>query len=387
MTLPNGFEKDLQQALGSRRLGTLLIDALNDAGADNSSTINAIVPSGGTLTVTAGTVNFVDGAVTTTIDNGGFTVSNSGSNAVISTLATTVGVVAVEHTNVGWTMTAGASPDSLVESILSTTGAYSTALTANLADAWSVTDGTTDLIVFVTTTNALSVSLGDTTSISGKSDFRHRQRVRLLQDFLLDAGATLPIPFVKTVSGGGGDFVADAINGEYALTHTGGAGAETMCLSWADQLMIDPTKKPMMEVRLKINFAGATFTADQRIVIGFASARNATLDDIASNVWFRIEGASLDIFWETDDGTTDDNDNNTAIDIVDDTFLTLRIDMSSLSDIKFYINNQLTGGGTAAAPLLTAAQKLQPYIEIQRDGGAEAEVVTIDYIDVEWDRV
>ncbi len=163
MTLPNGFEKDLQQALGSRRLGTLLIDALNDAGADNSSTINAIVPSGGTLTVTAGTVNFVDGVVTTTIDNGGFTVSNSGSNAVVTTLATTVGVVAVEHTNVGWTMTAGASPDSLVESILSTTGAYKTALTANLADAYAITDGTTTFVTYITTTGSLGVQFSGQT--------------------------------------------------------------------------------------------------------------------------------------------------------------------------------------------------------------------------------
>lgn len=166
MTLPNGFEKDLQQALGSKRLGTILTDTLNDVGADNSSTINAITPSGGTLTVTASTVNFVDGVVTTTIDNGGFSITNSSSDAAITTIATGSATFAVENANgansVGWQMAASGTP-TLVETITSRTGEYSTALSANIADAWSITDGTSDLMSFITTTGSLGVQFSGQT--------------------------------------------------------------------------------------------------------------------------------------------------------------------------------------------------------------------------------
>lgn len=235
----------------------------------------------------------------------------------------------------------------------------------------------------------LTVS-GDFERSLGSTDNTHQNRVRVFEDFLADAAATLPTPWgVHDTSSAGTPvttYVADALNGEFTLTHDTQSEQQNLALYWADQLTIDPTKNPVFECRLKINFAGATFTADQRIVIGLAAARNATLDSNATHAWFRIEGANLNILWETDDTSTDDDDNDSTYDIVDNTYLTLRIDLSDLTSIKFYVNDQLAGGGTAAAAL-TASHKLQPYIEIQRDAGAEAESVVIDYICCEWDRV
>lgn len=248
--------------------------------------------------------------------------------------------------------------------------------------------GNTSTTANLTATGTLTVA-GDIVRTAGYADYTHRSRVRVFEDFLAAAGVTLPAPWGKHDTSSAGspttNYVANAFNGEYNIAHDSQSEQQNLALYWADQLMIDPTKNPVFECRMKINFAGAAFTADQRIVIGLAAARNATLDSNATHAWFRIEGANLNILWETDDASTDDDDNDSTIDIVDDTYTVFRIELSDLADIKFYVDGVRCGGGTAAAAL-TASHKLQPYVEIQRDAGAETESVVIDYIMVEQDR-
>lgn len=234
------------------------------------------------------------------------------------------------------------------------------------------------------------LKVGDQIRTAGGSDFTHRQRVRIFEDFLPPASATIGAPWATHDTSAAGsptiDYVDDTANGVFTLTHDGTAEQQNLALYFGDQLVIDPTKNPVFETRLKINFAGATFSADQRIVIGLAAARNATLNSNTHHAWFRIEGANLNILCEADDGTTDTDDQDTGIDIVDDTYTTFRIDMSDLSNIKFYVNGVEQSGANVSASAMAAANLLQPYIEIQRDAGAEAEAVTIDYVMVEWDR-
>lgn len=229
-----------------------------------------------------------------------------------------------------------------------------------------------------------------TVSKLGLSASLSPNRVRYFEDFLLKNGATIPLPLAVTEASPAGTpvngFVTSSLNGEYSMKHDATSEAQNMRLDFADTLPLDPTKNIIFEARLKINFAGAAFSADQRFVCGLASAANATLDSVASNVWFRIEGANLNILCEADDGTTDTDDQDTGYDIVDNTYVTLRIDMSSLSDIKFYVDGKLQTGAKVSASALTAANKLQPFIAIQKDAGTEQEEVIVDYIYIEQDR-
>jgi hypothetical protein len=137
-------------------------------------------------------------------------------------------------------------------------------------------------------------------------------------------------------------------------------------------------------MRWKINWSGATFSADQRAVIGLSSARNATLDSVANNAWFRVEGANLNLLFETDDGTTDTDDQDTTVDLVDDTFITTRIDLTDLSAVKFLVNAEDGNGfvvkGTASVPAMTGG--LQFFMEMQKDAGAETEAFVIDYVKI-----
>jgi len=213
---------------------------------------------------------------------------------------------------------------------------------------------------------------------------RRDRSCEIFEDFFADAGATLPTPWgTVDVSSAGSptiDYVADSANGSFGLTHDTQDELQSMTLSFADQLVVDIAQGPVFEAKVTLTTA---LTADQRVVVGLASARNATLDSIATNAWFRMEGANLDILWETDDGTTNDDDNNTGSDWVSGTAMVLRIDCRNLAQIVFYID----GVAVAAGAMAAATGNLQPYIEIQKDAGADANSLAIDYVSVVWDRV
>ena len=191
----------------------------------------------------------------------------------------------------------------------------------------------------------------------------------LFEDFLGSAGADLPSPWaVHDTSAAGSpttDYVSAGAGGLFRLANDAQSEAQNLAL--------------YMEARIRLNTAGAAFTADQRLVVGLAAARNATLDSNASHVWFRIEGANLNILIEGDDGVTDTNDTDTGIDYVDNEFLVLGIDMTTLSAVKFYVDG-VEVATTIDVSALLSDDGLQPYIEMQRDAGTEVETLDIDYV-------
>lgn len=214
---------------------------------------------------------------------------------------------------------------------------------------------------------------------------------RVQEDFLLAASGSLPAPWgTQDTSAAGSptlDYVNDADGGEYILKLAADNEVEKITLYFADQLVIDATKKPFIEFRLKVEAdvtgAGGALAAGDIIVFGLASARNATYDDIAANAWFRFEGANNNILVETDDGATDDDDNDTTLDWVDGTYAIYGIDLYDLSAIKFYVN------GVLAATLNASAMtgNLQPFIEVSKAAAANFDHrLTLDYVDVAWQR-
>jgi len=204
-------------------------------------------------------------------------------------------------------------------------------------------------------------------------------------DFPLAAGGALPAPLAKTVQGSAtGDYLANAAGGVYSLATVVTSEAEATQLTHGDQLLVDPTKGPVFEARVRVNMPGATITADERFVVGLASAHTtaqAAFDAVVSNAWFRGEGANLNIFAEWDDGTHDADDRDTLVDYVKNTFLVLKIDMTDLTKVKFFVNGVQTAPvGNLSA--LTSANLMQPIFCYQRDAGTE-----INQLQVDWYRV
>ncbi len=209
---------------------------------------------------------------------------------------------------------------------------------------------------------------------------------RVQEDFLSDAGATLPVPWGEHDTSSAGspttDYVADAAGGSFRLKLAADNETETIGVFFADQLVIDVTKQPRFAARVRITSDGAALAANEVIVMGLASARDNTFDDVATHAWFRLQGANNNILAETDDGTTDDDDNDTGIDWVKDAWTHFEIDASDLSAIKFYVNGVL--GATLAASAATG--NLQPFLFLQKASGTSTCQLDIDFVEVAWMR-
>tara|TARA_R100001163_G_C5066314_1_gene204706 strand:- start:35 stop:787 length:753 start_codon:yes stop_codon:yes gene_type:complete len=219
-------------------------------------------------------------------------------------------------------------------------------------------------------------------------------KVQIFSDFVGNG----PLPVADAANAGASAFVNHdtSSSGSPTLTHQATADgvyrmafastdeAEYLATYLGDDCCIPPTKNPIFEARIKIT---GTFSADDRVVIGLASARNNTLDNIADHVWFRMEGANNNILVEGDDGTTDNDDNDTSVDWTSGTFHKLKIDCSDLSDVKFYVDGtQCVLPEKIDVDQMAAGDVLQPYIEMQKDAGTVTHSVDIDYISVLWDR-
>jgi hypothetical protein len=285
----------------------------------------------------------------------------------------------------GYGVDFGADADASVKHNSSTNG-LDISIPDGTASSLRVMIGTTEAIGVTGTAGRQRVTLGLPVDSAGGAS--RTERIEYYYDFLGAAGSTLPAPWATQDTSAAGsptlDFVTASLGGDFTLTSDSQSEAQNLTLFWNDALAIDPTKNPVFECRFKINFAGAAFSADQRAVIGLGSNRDATLDDMVRNAWFRIDGASLNILVEADDGATDTDDQDSTIDLVDDTFVIVRIDMADLSDIKFYVDDVEQGGATVAAAAMSGG--MQPFIEIQRDAGTEVEALVVDYVKVVVDR-
>jgi len=209
----------------------------------------------------------------------------------------------------------------------------------------------------------------------------------MLQDFEAASGATLPTPWAAAESTVNStiDYVADAAAGIYQLAHSADAEAQAMHLDWGDQLMINLSKGPIVRFRARVNLAGATLSADQRIVLGVASDYAADLDTVTTNAWFRMEGANLDILIEKDDGV-DVDDTDTGTDYVDNTWYWFEIDFTTLATTAFRVYDAtgavLLDSDTLDMSGVGANTMVQPIVAIQKDGGADTDLIEIDCIQV-----
>lgn len=202
------------------------------------------------------------------------------------------------------------------------------------------------------------------------------------EDFSQAPGSTLPAPHAKDLqtANATGDYLADVLGGVYSLATDSTSEAQAAQLTWGDQLMLDPTKGLVFEARVRVNIPGATPSADERWVVGLVSDHtNAedVLDATTINAWFRGEGANLNIFVETDDNVTNTDDVDSAVDYVDNTWMTLKIDMTDKAAVKFSVNGKTVKTLSMAA--LTPANMLQPIFCYQRDAGTEVNLLQVDW--------
>jgi hypothetical protein len=188
---------------------------------------------------------------------------------------------------------------------------------------------------------------------------------------LVTSGATAPA------------LVANDPNGVVQVTLDATDEAEQQALYWGDQLSLKPTQGLIFEARVAFKVLPTTGTETTRAAFGLASGNNATLDNVATNAWFRVEsGAQTALLFESDDGTTDDDDNAAGVTLVAEVYHVYRIDMTDITAVKFYVDGVLVGTTSMAA--LTSAV-VQPLFTVQKaksSANTGTGTLYIDYVEI-----
>jgi hypothetical protein len=116
------------------------------------------------------------------------------------------------------------------------------------------------------------------------------------------------------------------------------------------------------------------------VVFGVAAAHNTTLDNIATNAWFRMQGSASTtaVVAETDDGTNDNDDKATGQTLAG-VYKTFKIDFEKgLSDVRFFIEGERVAQGTTFdMSALGAGLNVQPYIAVAKASGTGVPSITV----------
>ena len=165
------------------------------------------------------------------------------------------------------------------------------------------------------------------------------------------------------------------------LTLTADNQSQILGLHHNDSLAFDIDDIQRVTMRVKIG--AATFTSGSIFVFGVASARNDTADSVAEHAWFRMEGANSTtlVYVESDDGTRDNNDVSTGV-TLGTSYKDFVIDFTGgKSNVKFYIDGARVAASTTF-DMSAYSGGLQPLFQLQKAANTNADVATIDYIEI-----
>lgn len=161
--------------------------------------------------------------------------------------------------------------------------------------------------------------------------------------------------------------------------------AQVCSYDFGDKLQFDIDDNPIFIARFKV----PTIAANEEAVIGMGAAWNDTLNSSAAHAWFKLD-ATMDLLVESDDGTNDNDDEDTTINLTADTYIWIKIDFADTADVKFYTGTdgktwtQRVSGTTFDMSNYTAG--LQPMFGVLKASGASTPSISVDIIKVMADR-
>jgi len=115
------------------------------------------------------------------------------------------------------------------------------------------------------------------------------------------------------------------------------------------------------------------------LAVGMASAHNATADNVATNAWFRLIGATSTtaLVVETDDATNDNDDVATGATLAN-VYKRLLIDTSDLTSVKFYVDGaRVAATTTFDMSDISSGLNVQPYISHAKASGTGVPILDI----------
>ena len=146
-----------------------------------------------------------------------------------------------------------------------------------------------------------------------------------------------------------------------------------------DQLGFDIDSLKKFIARFKVS----TITTAEEAVIGMSAAWNDALNSNAAHAWFKL-AATMDLLVESDDGTNDNDDEDTLVNLTADTYIWAMIDFSTKADVKFYTSTDGKEWTQRLASTLFDMSNytagLQPCFAILKASGATTPSITADTI-------
>lgn len=165
--------------------------------------------------------------------------------------------------------------------------------------------------------------------------------------------------------------------------------AENGCAYNGDKLFFPVAKLKRVEFRACLSVALGSTAATTQVAFGLASARNATIDSIATNALFRVLGDAAGVVTcETDDGTTDTDDVSTG-ETLTTSFKNFVIDFEKgLSDVRFYMDGSNGLKRVCPAQTFSMAAATSAYVQffaqIQKAANTDVGTLLIDRFSVDW---
>jgi len=144
----------------------------------------------------------------------------------------------------------------------------------------------------------------------------------------------------KDTSSAGSPTIQSGSGGAMELTLDNTNEVQNLCLYMGDVLPYDIDDLVWVEGIIKCS---DSLNAAIMLAFGLCSARNDTLDSLAANAMFRVEGNN-NVLVETDDGTNDNDDTATGL-TLGDAYKRFKIDFAT--GVKTQSAPSLSLGGTA----------------------------------------
>ena len=176
------------------------------------------------------------------------------------------------------------------------------------------------------------------------------------------------------------EIVADSSGGQFLLHLAADDEAEDVVLDHNDNMNFDVGNGLIFETKIDMAVSPGTGVV---AVLGMAGPHNLDKDTVANAAWFRMD-ASLVLKVESDDTTNNNDDVATGVTAVAGTYNVFRIDFTTITDVKFFIDGVRVAASTTfdMSNLSAAEQQMQPYFSLDKASGTGLGDMNIDYVKI-----
>lgn len=169
---------------------------------------------------------------------------------------------------------------------------------------------------------------------------------------------------------------ADVVNAHILCSLTGAGQKQDAAINWDDQLVLSIAQGAIFETRLSLT------TLPTLLGVASFGLWNTWGDGGSTyRVGFEVPAGGI-VTCESDDNANDYSA-ATSTTMVAGTYYIFRIDCTTQTDIKFFINGARVAGTTTFANAASAANsKSQPHLGLYKASGAGLGVLSIDYVKI-----